>query len=268
MKQACLTISAVLAVCWFCLIATSAADQPSKRLPLKGETFTVEGRTAFLIMPEKRINKTKPAPWVWYAPTLPKLPGNEEKWMFGKFLAAGIAIAGIDVGESMGNPQGRALYTAFHKDMVSKRGMAAKPVLLARSRGGLMLYNWAAENPQSVAAIAGIYPVGDLTSWPGLNKAAPAYGLGEAGLAAQLAKHNPIDRLEPIAKARIPIFHLHGDKDGTVPLEKNSGLIKQRYEKLGGEMTLELIPGGGHDMGRHWFENDQLVNFIINNATP
>jgi hypothetical protein len=31
-----------------------------------------------------------------------------------------------------------------------------------------MLYNWAVENPGSVSGIAGIYPVGDLSSWSGL----------------------------------------------------------------------------------------------------
>ena len=45
----------------------------------------------------------------WYAPTLPGLPGPEEKWMvFQKFLDAGMAIAGIDAGESFGSPSGRS----------------------------------------------------------------------------------------------------------------------------------------------------------------
>ncbi|WP_145236283.1 hypothetical protein [Urbifossiella limnaea] len=66
--------------------------------------------------------------------------------MFEKFLAAGIAIAGVDVGESSGSPKGREVYSALYKELVSNRNFAEKPVLLARSRGGLMLYNWAAEN--------------------------------------------------------------------------------------------------------------------------
>jgi pimeloyl-ACP methyl ester carboxylesterase len=241
-------------------------ENPSKNLPLPGETFAVEGRPAFLMLPENR-DASKPTPWVWYAPTLPNLPGPEEKWMFGKFLAAGIAVAGIDVGESMGNPAGRALFTAFHKELVSNRGMSPKPCLLARSRGGLMLYNWAAENPQSVAAIAGIYPVGNLTSWPGLAKAAPAYGLAEAELADQLHHHNPIERLAPLAKAGIPIMHIHGDNDTVVPLIENSGVIKQRYEQLGGQMILEVIKGGGHDMNAHWFQSETLAAFIIHQLT-
>jgi dienelactone hydrolase len=239
-----------------------ALERPAKKLPLPGETFTVEGRNAFVILPGKR-DAAKPTPWVWYAPTLPNLPGPEEKWLCEKFLAAGIAVAGIDVGESMGNPQGREWFTAFHREMVANRGMSPRPCLLGRSRGGLQHYNWAAEHPDKVAAIAGIYPVGNLTSWPGLPRAASAYGLSPEELAKQLADHNPVDRLAPIAKVRIPIFHLHGDKDGTVPLEKNSGLIKQRYDELDGPMTLEIIPGGGHDMNAHWFQSQQLLDFVI-----
>lgn len=242
-----------------------ALAKPEKRLPLAGETFTVDGHTAFLILPQKRDVASQTS-WVWYAPALPKLPGKEERWMFEQFLSNGVAIAGIDIGESMGNPEGRALFTAFHEEMTAKRGMSAKPCLLARSRGGLMHYNWAVENPQSVAAIVGIYPVGNLASWPGLAKANAAYGLTVAELAAQLANHNPIDRLTPLAKAGVPLMHIHGDNDKTVPLDKNSGLIKERYEQLGGQMTLEVVKGGGHDLSVHWFQSQTLVDFAIRQA--
>jgi hypothetical protein len=47
-------------------------DKPAKNLPLPGETFAVEGRSAFLMLPKRR-DVSKPIPWVWYAPTLPNL---------------------------------------------------------------------------------------------------------------------------------------------------------------------------------------------------
>lgn len=240
------------------------AERPTKKLPVPGEVFSVDGHTAFLIRP--LIASANPMPWVWYAPTLQGLPGREETWMIQHFLERGIAVAGIDVGESMGNPEGRALFTQLHSFLTEKRDMSSKPVLLCRSRGGLMHYNWAAEHPDKVRAIAGIYPVGNLASWPGLAKAAPAYGMSAAELEKQLVSNNPVDRLAPLAKARIPILHVHGDKDGTVPLEQNSGLIHERYKALDGDMTLVVIPGGGHDMNPHWFQNQQVVDFVISRA--
>ena len=249
--------------------ALSGKEQPKKKLPLPGEVFSVEGHTAFLIRPEGvRMACCGPQPWVWYAPTLNKYPAKTERWMFEQFLKAGIAVAGIDVGESMGNPGGRRLFSALYTELTTKRGLAEQPVLLARSRGGLMLYNWAAENPNQVAAIAGIYPVGNLASWPGLGKASKAYRLDAEAMGEELYKHNPVDRLKPIAKARVPILHIHGDADKVVPLEENSGLLYQRYRELGGPMQLIVIPEGGHDLKKHWFHNQELVNFIIEHAKP
>ena len=241
------------------------ADQPKKQLPFPGEVFAIEGRAALLIQPDVKSPK-EPMPWVWYAPTLRGLPGEAEKWMFERFLKAGIAIAGIDVGESYGSPKGRALYSALHKHLVEKRGLAKQSCLLARSRGGLMLYSWAAENPDKVRCITGIYPVCNIASYPGLPRASGAYELTAEQLKAQLAKHNPIDRLAPLAKAKVPIFHIHGDMDRVVPLDKNSAIIKQRYDKLDGPMTLEVVEGQGHNMWLGWFQSQKLVDFVVKHA--
>ena len=247
-------------------VASETSPQTAqKSLPMKGDVFTVEGRTAFLILPEKNRGGDS-IPWVWYAPTLPGLPGKAETWMFEKFLDSGIAIAGVDVGESYGSPKGRAIYSALYKELVEKRGLAKQACLLARSRGGLMLYNWAAENPESVACIAGIYPVCNIISYPGLGRACGAYGMTEEQLAAHLAEHNPIDRLAPLAKAKVPIFHIHGDNDKTVPLDKNSAELKKRYDALGGDMTLEIVKGQGHNMWSGWFTSQKLVDFVIAHA--
>jgi hypothetical protein len=105
-----------------------------------------------------------------------------------------------------------------------------------------MLYNWAALHPDQVARIAGIYTVCDLRSWPGLDKACGAYRMTAEQLAKELPQHNPIDLLAPLAKAKIPILHLHGDKDTVVPLEKNSGELARRYKALGASMELVVVP--------------------------
>ncbi len=206
-------------------------------------------------------------PWVWYAPTLGRgLPGGAEQWMFERLHHAGIAIAGIDVGESYGSPQGRAIYQALYEELTQKRGYRAKPVLLARSRGGLMLYSWAVEHPESVGGVAGIYPVCKIASYPGIAKAAGAYEMSANELEEKLAEHNPVDRLETLAAARVPIFHLQGDSDRVVPHEKNSGLLAERYTAFGGPVRVELIKGQGHNMWRGWFESQRLTDFMIAKA--
>lgn len=186
--------------------------------------------------------------------------------MFERFTNAGIAIAGIDVGESFGSPDGRALYSAFYKKLTARRGLASKAVLLGRSRGGLMTLSWAAENADKVAGFAGIYPVCNIASYPGVASASGAYHLTAGEFSAQLKEHNPIDRLAALAKAGVPFFAIHGDVDKVVPLEANSGEVKKRYEALGGKMQLIVPPGQGHNMWNGFFQCQELVDFVLAEA--
>ncbi|MCA9061411.1 MAG: DUF1080 domain-containing protein [Planctomycetaceae bacterium] len=247
------------------------ADQPQitssqKTLPLQGESFRLNGNDAFVIMPKRDRIKGDDIPWVWYAPTLEGLPAKAEQWMFEKFLNAGVAIAGIDVGESYGSPDGRSKYSDFYNYLTTSRSFDTQPCLLARSRGGLMLYGWAMENPENVAGVAGIYPVCNLDSYPGLERAGGAYGLTAEQLRAELNMYNPVDQLAPLAKAGVPIFHIHGDQDKVVPLELNSGLLAQRYRDLGGNMELQVVEGQGHNMWDGWFQSEALVDFVCDSV--
>ncbi|MFM7057416.1 MAG: alpha/beta hydrolase family protein [Planctomycetota bacterium] len=250
------------------LMAQQARQQPvpEKVLPLPGEVFEAGGRQAFVIAGSPGLPRSGKA-WVWYAPTLPNLPGVEERWMFERFKAAGIAVAGIDAGESYGSPQGNTVYSAFYEAMQA-RGFSAKPLLLGRSRGGLMTLSWAAEHPQCVSGFAGIYPVCNLSSYPGLERAAGAFELTAARLQERLREFNPVDRLEPLVKARVPLFAIHGDVDRLVPLEANSGLVKKRCEELGGGMELVIPPGQGHSMWPGFFQSEELVAFVLRHADP
>ena len=255
-----LILAGVVSVGW-----TTRAAAAQTKVSFEREQFTIDKRPAFIIPPAKKL--AGPTPWVLYAPTLGGgLPGKAEHWMFRQFLEAGIAIAGVDVGESYGSPKGRATYNALHKRLTEKHGFAQKACLLARSRGGLMLYCWAAENPEKVKCSAGIYPVCNIASYPGLKRACGAYGLTAKQLEAELSKHNPPDRLAALARANVPIFHIHGDVDRVVPLAANSGLLAERYKAAGGKMELLIVKGQGHNMWRGFFECQGLVDFVIKHA--
>jgi pimeloyl-ACP methyl ester carboxylesterase len=186
--------------------------------------------------------------------------------MFECFIQAGIAITGIDVGESYGSPDGRALYSAFYGQLTKNRGFAPRAVMLGRSRGGLMTLAWAVENADKVAGFAGIYPVCNVTSYPGVARAAGAYGMTAEELTSRLAEHNPLDRLAALARAGVPLFAIHGDSDQVVPLEANSGEVRKRYEALGGQMQLIVPSGQGHNMWAGFFQCQELVDFVVTQA--
>ena len=243
------------------------ANPPVKELILPGEAFLVEGRPAFVLLPPEN-KRQKPQPWIFYAPTLPGLPDAHEKWMHEQFLAAGVAVAGIDAGESQGGPKGRELFSALHRELTERRAFAARPCVLGRSRGGLMVTGWAVDHPGKVAGIAGIYPVLDLRSYPGLEKAAPAYGLTPAQLEARLEEFNPIARVGVLAERRVPTFLIHGDQDTVVPLGANSAEFVARYKAAGAAdaVTLIVAKGQGHNYWEGFFRCKELIEFAIERA--
>lgn len=243
------------------------ATAPVKTLILPGESFLVEGRSAFILWPPEQ-KRQKPQPWIMYAPTLPRYPDSHEKWMHEQFVAAGVAVAGIDVGEAYGSPAGQQHFTALYRELTENRGFAAKPCLLGRSRGGLWVSSWAIRNVDKVAGIAGIYPVFDLGTYPGLNRAAPANGLQSDELAAKLDEYNPIARIDVLAKAKVPVFIIHGDVDNVVPLKENSATLFERYKQanVGDAVELVVVEGQGHNFWPGFFHCQELVDFAIRRA--
>ncbi len=246
---------------------TADVDKPVKQLILPGESFLVAGRPAFILWPDE-AKRTKPQPWVFYAPALAGYPDSHEKWMHEQFLAAGVAVAGIDVGEGYGSPAGRELFTAMYNELTMRRGFAKKPCLLGRSRGGLWVTSWATANPDKVAGIAGIYPVFDFRTYPGLDRAAPAYGLTPAALQEKLAEHNPIEKVGILAAKKIPVFIIHGDVDTVVPLKENTAEFVKRYEAAGAKDAVSIIvpAGQGHNFWEGFFRCQELIDFTIKQA--
>jgi pimeloyl-ACP methyl ester carboxylesterase len=170
------------------------------------QQFELRGRAAFLIAPTRP--SLGPTPWVWYAPTLlPGLPDTKangaEVFMFERFLKAGIAVAGIDVGESYGSPAGQQLFTALY-DELAQQGFSNRPVLLGRSRGGLQSLAWAIANPDRVGGWAGIYPVCNILSYPGVEKACAAFGLTEDELQREIDAYNPLSKIGAAAVRTCP----------------------------------------------------------------
>lgn len=231
---------------------------------LNGEFFEVEGHRAFVYLPVESKRK-QPQPWVMYGPTLiPNYPDEHERWLHQQFLDAGIAVAGVDAGEAYGSPLGCEAMDALYVQLTNHRGFSKTPCLLGRSRGGLWVSSWAAEYPSLVAAIAGIYPVFDLQSYPGLAKATTAYGLTEMHLSERLDELNPISKAKVLAEKAIPIFIIHGADDAVVPLQANATALRNLYHAAGnGEaMELQVVSGQGHNFWPGFFHSRALVDFI------
>lgn len=240
--------------------AQLAANTKRKSVLINGETFFVEGRKAFLMKPDQPAQGN---PWVFYAPTLPGIPDRHESWMHQQFLDAGIAVAGIDLGEAYGSPHSSKYFDAFYQHLQDK-GYHKRCVLLGRSRGGLWISRFAIDHPERVQAIAGIYPVFDYRSYPGVARA----GLAYRGLDFEAAQFTPVLTFQPVIDASIPVFLIHGDVDKVVPLEANSQAIQKAYQAAGkGDLIeIEVPKGQGHNVWPGFFRSQKLVDFVIEHA--
>ena len=248
--------------------ASTSAAELHKDLILPGQVFTVAGKLAFIFEPPAEAEPTATSkPWILYAPTLPNCPDEAERWMHERFTEAGVAVAGIDSGESYGRPDGVAATEALHAEMV-RRGYSTRPAVLGRSRGGLWASAWAIAHPEWTAGIGGIYPVYDWRSYPGIEKAAPAYGLTAVQLTDRAAELCPIERINRLAEANVPVCIIHGDEDTVVPLEANSGELNRRYQAAGkgGLVQLIVAEGQGHSFWEGFFHCQELVDFLIDRA--
>ena len=232
----------------------AGSDKPVKELILPGESFVVAGRPAFILTPAGDRKRT-PQPWIFYAPTLPGYPDSHEKWMHEQFVAAGVAVAGIDVGEAFGSPEGRRLFTEFYRELTEKRGFSP-PALPAgpepRRPLGLELgHRESGQGRRNRRDLSGLRS----DDYPGLDKAAPAYGLAAGQFEARLAEFNPIERVGVLAKHRVPAIFIHGDEDKVVPLKENSAAFVARYRAAGAGDSVTLIEakGQGHNFWEGFF---------------
>lgn len=209
--------------------------------------FKLGDRACIVVSPEKAAGGN---PWIWRA----RFFGHEPQADV-EMLKRGYHIVYCDVGNLFGNPQAVKHWDAFYEFLTTKHHFAKKVALEGMSRGGLIIYNWAAANPEKVACLYGDAPVCDFKSWPGgkgkgkggggaWQACLKAYGLTEE----QALKYdrNPVDQLKALADAKIPILHVIGDADVVVPVAENSAVIEARYRALGGSIKVISKPGIGH----------------------
>ena len=87
-------------------------------------------------------------------------------------------------------------------------------------------------------------------------------------LESRLSDHNPVSRVDVLAKAKVPVFIIHGDSDKVVPLTKNSAVLIDSYKQAGAAdaATLVVAEGQGHNYWEGFFRCQELVDFAVKRA--
>jgi lysophospholipase L1-like esterase/pimeloyl-ACP methyl ester carboxylesterase len=253
------------------LARAPAAPFPGRRSAWNGfdrYDFTVDGKPVLVVCPK---NSAPGKPWVWHG----EFFGHKPKPDIA-LLERGFHVVYMSVPDMLGAPAAVAHWNVLYRELIEQHGFARKVALVGLSRGGLYCYNWAAANPSQVACIYADAPVCDFRSWPGAfgkgkrsdrdwRLVLERYGFASDAEAKAYAK-NPVDNLTPLAQAKVPLLHVFGDADEVVPWDENTGVVAERYQKLGGSITLIRKPGVLHHP--HGLEDSTpIVNFIWEHAT-
>lgn len=229
----------------------------------QGYEFTNEGVNCMIVKP---AFEAAGKPWMIRA----RFWGHEPQTDIA-LLESGFHVAYCDVADMYGSNEAVNRWNSFYKRMV-KAGFNKKVVLEGMSRGGLIIYNWAAQNPQKVACIYADAPVMDFKSWPmGKGKSAgspqdskqllAAYGFANETEALNWTK-NPIDCAPIMAKTGIPLLHVVGDADCVVPIAENTTIFEERMKELNAPITIIHKPGVDHHP--HSLNNPEpIVRFIL-----
>jgi len=221
--------------------------------------FQVDGRSAYVVVPKLALPGK---PWVWRA-RFPNFHAEADLVL----LKRGFHIARINTDGMLGSPNAMRHWDQFYTFVIGK-GLSKKCVLEGVSRGGLFVYGFASRWPHRVACIYCDTPVCDIRSWPGgkgngrghaetWKRCLAEYGLTEA--TAESFNANPIDRLAPIAAAKIPILHIVSLNDEIVPPSENTFLIEKAYRELGGEIDVIQVIEGTEKSGGHHFTHPDPV---------
>lgn len=229
----------------------------------------VDGKQVTIVAPAKAAEGR---PWVWHGEFFGHKPAPDIE-----LLHRGFHIVYMSIPNMLGCPAAVEHWNRCYETMTQQYHLADKVALVGLSRGGLYCYNWAIANPNKVACIYGDAPVCDFKSWPG-GKGAGKGSESNWQLVLKLWDFaseeealqypgNPVDRLQPLAEAGVPLLHVFGDADEVVPWEENTGIIATRYKKLGGSIQLIRKPGIGHHP--HGLDDSTpIVEFIEKHATP
>ncbi|MCH2178384.1 MAG: SGNH/GDSL hydrolase family protein [Mariniblastus sp.] len=230
--------------------------------------FKVGAQAAYVVLPEK---PAEGRPWVWRA----RFPDYHPEIDID-LLKRGYHIGYVDVAGMFGGPQALKIGTVFYREARRRVDLAERVTLEGVSRGGLFVYQWAAQNPDKVANIFCDTPVCDIRSWPGgkglgvgaekeWRQCLAAYEITEEPVPESIA--SMIRHADVIAAAGIPVLHVVTENDKIVPPAENTYVLSKRFAELWHPMKIISIERGTAQSNGHHFAHQDIgpiVDFISN----
>jgi hypothetical protein len=229
--------------------------------------FKIGRHQCYIIEPAKALPGK---PWIWRA----RFDSRAFPAFDLSMLKEGYHVAKINVAGLFGGPKALEIFDLFYKELTSNHGFSPRPTLEGLSRGGLPIFNWSIQNPDKVSCVYADAAVCDIRSWPGgkgkgkyweagWKNCLKQYNLSEEE--ALTWKGNPVDRVQVLAKAGVPVVFVVGDADPVVPPAENALVMEKNYNAAlpEGGIPLKVLnkPGVAHHP--HGLKDPtELVNFV------
>ncbi|MBI5008249.1 MAG: SGNH/GDSL hydrolase family protein, partial [Bacteroidia bacterium] len=252
----------------------SVLHYPGRKSVWKGfdrYDFEFNGRECRIVCPDK---PAEGKPWIWNA----RFPDWHTE-IDSLLLTQGFHVTYINTDEFNGSAEGVKIWDDYFRYLTGTFGFENRAALEGISRGGLYVYNFAKKYPWRVSCIYAEAPVCDIKSWPG------GFGIGPGSTAdwqlvmkaynfrsvdeAMAFSDNPVDNLEKLAAAKVPLLHMIGLNDSIVPPDENSFILIDRYIRLGGPATIIPCTKGKQNLNGHHFdiETPSLVADFVKSNT-
>ena len=222
--------------------------------------FDCGGAAARVVEPRQPLS----GQWVWKGEYFEAFEEFQLRMLDRGFTLGFIGVAGNLVGD----PKSLDHWEPFYEMMVGK-GFSPRPVMFGQSRGALYIYNWALRHPDRIGCLYGDNPVCDFRSWPrGKDPALWQRVLDtyhfSSDAEAVAWRGNPVDQLEKLARAGIPVVHVAATGDTTVPIAENTDVVEKRYRELGGNIRVFRQAGEHHPHGLP--DSTPVVEWIMANS--
>lgn len=206
------------------------------------QSFDYDGLKCKIVQPK---TSAEGHPFIWRA----RFWGHEPQTDIS-LLERGFHVVYCDVADLYGSSEAVARWDRFY-ELLQRGGLSQKAVLEGMSRGGLVVYNWAAANGDKVACVYADAPVLDIKSWPmgksdtDTKNLMNVYGFADSAEYTNFAA-NPLDNAAEIATFHFPILHIVGDADDVVPVAENTQPFEQKIRENGGLIEVIHKPDVGH----------------------
>ena len=218
---------------------SDAAAFPGKRSQWNGYErydFQVDGKPVLVVAPKQAAAGR---PWVWHGEFFGHKPAPDIA-----LLGRGFHVVYMSVPDMLGCPEAVAHWNTFYRELTGEvRLREESGAGRAEPRRAVRLQLGGGESRQRGLHLRATPPVCDFKSWPGgkgKGKGSPRdwklvlerYGF-QVEAEALAYRKNPVDNLEPLAKAGVPLLHVYGDADDVVPWDENTGVVAERYRQAG-----------------------------------